>query len=120
MSDLLTPVTRDRLERLWFNLLTVFETVITSAQEQSTEMLNCCRLFLKDQTVKAQPDQQEQLRVLHGKLTVRLIHAMESADGPPATTLETVRRFLLDNQIAKAGDLKSGLEQLRDLDVPFQ
>jgi hypothetical protein len=119
VQDIQSPTTRERLEKLWLSLLGVFESELQSEKPQSTEMLNCGRLFLKDQNVKAPKDQQERLQELHMKLTSRLIAVMDSPTVPSSTALETIRRFLHDNHIEKAADLKGSLEQLQNQDLPF-
>jgi hypothetical protein len=120
-----SPASRERLEALWLNLLTVLESSIKADQGISVEMLNCARLFLKDNNnSKPTPEQREQLQALHGLLSAKLLEVMNSKEGPSSTSMETIRRFLADNHITKdiaqVVDVRSGLEILQDLSLPFQ
>jgi hypothetical protein len=119
-----SPASRERLEALWLNLLTVLESSIKADQGVSTEMLNCVRLFLKDNNSKPTPEQREQLQALHGLLSSKLLEVMNSKEGPSSTAMETMRRLLADNHLTKdlaqVVDVRTGLEILQDLSLPFQ
>ena len=113
------PAARDKLERLWHNLLNVFENSFKDQKVPNSEMLGNIRLFLRDNNAQPAQEQKPRLQALHVQLTETLL-ALVTADEMSSSQMELVRRFLSDNGISKDTELKMSLESLTDLTVPFR
>lgn len=118
-QDINGPATRDKLDRLWFKLLNVFEDSFKDQKVPNSEMLGNIRLFLRDNNAQPAPEHKQRLQALFVKLTETLLELV-SAGEMSSSQMEFVRRFLSDNGISKDTELKISLESLSDLAVPFR